>query len=170
MLLDLMYLEKLGRNKFDIVLLLDVIEHLSDPIAVLLKNRQVLKNNGLLLLSVPNIFGLYEMFFDIPVREVFFSLLKKMGLVKKAPREKYHINFWTVNRLEYILRKCGFKVETQNINFITSHPFFSSIFTNNTLKYVDSMLAKKIPKCLAGSWLFKCSIDNWDWRRRRRNA
>lgn len=42
------------RNTFDIVLLMETIEHLENPIAGLSEARRVLRENGLLYLSFPN--------------------------------------------------------------------------------------------------------------------
>lgn len=43
-----------NKNTFDIVLLMETIEHLENPIAGLLEARKVLKKNGLLYISFPN--------------------------------------------------------------------------------------------------------------------
>ena len=42
-------------NSFDAILLLDVLEHLLDPWSVVKKLDRLLKNNGKLIISVPNI-------------------------------------------------------------------------------------------------------------------
>ena len=42
-------------NYFDVILLPDVLEHLIDPQATLTKIKSLLKNNGSILISIPNI-------------------------------------------------------------------------------------------------------------------
>jgi 2-polyprenyl-3-methyl-5-hydroxy-6-metoxy-1,4-benzoquinol methylase len=46
--------EDFGQSRFDAVVLLEVLEHLSDPLAVLLKARAALAAGGVLVVSLPN--------------------------------------------------------------------------------------------------------------------
>jgi len=46
-------------GSYDLVIALNVLEHLKDPYAVLIKIRKVLKPDGIFLFSAPNNYGLY---------------------------------------------------------------------------------------------------------------
>jgi 2-polyprenyl-3-methyl-5-hydroxy-6-metoxy-1,4-benzoquinol methylase len=50
---DMMSL-KLPSEAFDVVTMLDVLEHMTDPFAELLETKRILKNNGLLVVNAPN--------------------------------------------------------------------------------------------------------------------
>lgn len=43
-----------GNNKFNVVLMIDVLEHLIDPVNILLEVKRVLRKGGRLILSLPN--------------------------------------------------------------------------------------------------------------------
>jgi 2-polyprenyl-3-methyl-5-hydroxy-6-metoxy-1,4-benzoquinol methylase len=45
----------LERGAYDVILMADVIEHLKDPVSVLIKLRPFLRDAGLLLISTPNV-------------------------------------------------------------------------------------------------------------------
>jgi 2-polyprenyl-3-methyl-5-hydroxy-6-metoxy-1,4-benzoquinol methylase len=47
--------QELGEDRFDVVLAADVLEHLKDPLAVLRAVKKVLKPDGYLLASIPNV-------------------------------------------------------------------------------------------------------------------
>ncbi len=99
-------------NTFDYVLLLEVIEHLRNPYAVISEINRIIKENGFLILSTPNILSLksrfrfifeggYEYFREPPFdqaknsNEVIFNL--------HLMPHRYH-------ELEYLLSASGFKV------------------------------------------------------------
>ncbi len=46
---------KLKFKKFDVIILADILEHLKDPKSVLIRLKKLLKNDGYLLISIPNI-------------------------------------------------------------------------------------------------------------------
>jgi len=46
-------LERLAGTRFDLILLISVLEHLADPLEVLLRCRELLKPGGKMLLNVP---------------------------------------------------------------------------------------------------------------------
>ena len=99
-------------NTFDYVLLLEVIEHLRNPYAVIPEIRRIIKKNGFLLMSTPNILslksrlrfifeGAYEYFREPPLDQV------------ENPRENIfnlHLVPYRYHELEYLLSACGFKV------------------------------------------------------------
>lgn len=86
---------------FDSVICMEVLEHLFDPLHALAEINRVLKPNGTLIISVPNIGWL-------PCRlsslAGYFSDFQNTTLVPS------HIRFYTIKRLKYILSQTGFKV------------------------------------------------------------
>jgi len=88
---------------FDIAVALDVLEHVYDPLAVINKLYRVLKNDGKLVLSTPNI--LYEKYLKDFVRTRRFP--KTSG--DQFPYDGGHIHFFTYKDIYQLLEKSGFK-------------------------------------------------------------
>lgn len=103
---------------FDYVLLMEVIEHLRNPYVVMPEINRIIKKNGSLILSTPNILnlksrfrflaeGAYEYFKEPPLDQI------------KNPKEvisNLHLVPYRYQELEYLLSAAGFKVE----NILTS--------------------------------------------------
>jgi SAM-dependent methyltransferase len=101
-------------NHFDYVLLMEVVEHLRNPYVVMSEIKRIIKSNGSLILSTPNILnlksrfrflfeGAYEYFREAPLDQV------------KNPKEvifNLHLVPYRYHELEYLLSATGFKVES----------------------------------------------------------
>ncbi len=87
---------------YDGVALLDVLEHLVDPLAALVKARQVLRPGGVLLLSVPNV-GHWSVVWDL--LEGKFDYLP-VGILCNT-----HLRFFTRHGLETLIADAGYRVE-----------------------------------------------------------
>ncbi|HEX6977516.1 MAG TPA: class I SAM-dependent methyltransferase [Patescibacteria group bacterium] len=90
---------KFPKNYFDVVTLNNVLEHLYKPKETLEEISKVLKNNGALIVAVPNLSG------------VGFRLFGKFWYGIDAPRHLYQFNLDT---LENMLSMCGFEVRKVN--------------------------------------------------------
>ena len=82
---------------FDVVTLLDVLEHCHDPLQVLRECHRILKEDGLLIASVPN-FSCYD-------RRVF----RENWIGIDCPRHLFHFTPVTIKKL---FQKTGFQVDT----------------------------------------------------------
>jgi len=80
-------------NYFDVVILHHSLEHIHDPTEVLRKIYRALKDNGTLIIGVPNI------------RSIRSRIFKKNWFAIKAPRHLYH---FSVHTLDLLLDKTGF--------------------------------------------------------------
>ena len=78
------------------ITLFHVLEHLADPAAYLACARDLLAENGLLVVEVPNF------------RTWGFSVLGRRNLCFDHP---HHLHFLTPAALERLLARCGFRVE-----------------------------------------------------------
>ena len=83
-----------SNKKFDVVVNFEVIEHLFSPKEFLLQVKNILNNNGLLILSCPNGMG-----FDI-------KLLKD----KSHTIDHEHLNYFNPHSISLLLKNCGYKV------------------------------------------------------------
>ncbi len=100
-------------NHFDYVLLMEVVEHLRNPYVVMPEINRIIKTNGSLVMSTPNILnlksrlrflfeGAYDYFREPPLDQA------------KNPREvifNLHIAPYRYQELEYLLSATGFKIE-----------------------------------------------------------
>lgn len=89
-------------DRYDCVSFLDVLEHIPDPLAALLKARQALKPGGCILLSVPNI-GHWSVVWDL--LEGRFDYLP-VGILCAT-----HLRFFSRSGLQTLLQDAGLRVE-----------------------------------------------------------
>lgn len=86
---------KFPDNFFDVITLWHVLEHIYDPNEELKEIGRILKKDGILVVSVPN------------VNSLGFKLGKKHWIHLDSPRHLHHYNPETINK---ILNKNGFKI------------------------------------------------------------
>jgi len=97
-------------TKFDIVFAGEVIEHIYDDKYILDEICNILRPNGLLILTTPNLFYLLN-------RLIFF--FGKKPIFSYAP---YHYHFYDIPVLTELVRKSGFKIK----DIKSSHILISS--------------------------------------------
>jgi 2-polyprenyl-3-methyl-5-hydroxy-6-metoxy-1,4-benzoquinol methylase len=97
----------LGDRRFDVVTMLDLIEHVSDPVAALARCRELLNPGGRLVVYTPNHASLITELammlhrvtrgrYDGPVREIFDCL---------------HVGFFDERSLDYALKRAGLRAQ-----------------------------------------------------------
>jgi len=87
---------------FDCIIYADILEHLKNPKKLLIEHKKVLNDNGVLIISIPNIRFWY----------VIYSLLVK-GDWKYADRglfDRTHLRNFTYRNFKRLLKECGFKI------------------------------------------------------------
>jgi 2-polyprenyl-3-methyl-5-hydroxy-6-metoxy-1,4-benzoquinol methylase len=99
-------LRGLGARRFDRVLLLDVLEHLVDPEHLLSEVRGMLKSNGRIVVSVPNVA-------NISVRLAL--LFGQFNYTERGILDRTHLHFYTRKTARAMLEKAGWEiVEAKN--------------------------------------------------------
>ncbi len=93
-------------SDFDVVHMSDVLEHLPDPKAILMRVRRVLAPDGLVAVIVPNDYN--------PVQE---ALREHFGFAPWWVAPPHHINYFDFDSLESLLQHCGFDVVERNTTF-----------------------------------------------------
>jgi SAM-dependent methyltransferase len=115
-------IEKLSPNEtFDIILAIEIMEHLKDPVKFIKKCNQLLKTKGILIIATPN-------------KD---SKLKSQIWCSDLP--PVHTCCLGKKSLEYIAKKEGF-----NCNFIDFSRYYSSK-ENKLLRLFESRYKNKIP-------------------------
>lgn len=110
----------LADNSFDVITLLDVIEHIPNPQRVLRILYKKLKPLGIIFLSTPN----------------FSSFLARLQKEKWYAVIPHHIYYFSYKNLEHILIEAGFKV----LNRSTQTRFFSTTYILTRIKAINFLL------------------------------
>ncbi|MFC1608239.1 class I SAM-dependent methyltransferase [Candidatus Latescibacterota bacterium] len=96
------------KNSFDIVILSDILEHLMDPLYLMNEAKRVLKENGKLIISVPNHFFLLNR----------LRILCGYGLILPWENHQlyndwnyFHIRFFRWRSICSLLEHCNLEIE-----------------------------------------------------------
>ncbi|MCM8800417.1 MAG: class I SAM-dependent methyltransferase [Candidatus Omnitrophica bacterium] len=84
-----------GKELFDIICMFEVLEHLYDPLSILLKIRYMLKDEAILVITVPNFLSFQRILFQ------------DSWHILDVPR---HLMQFTKDHLKKMLKKAGFKI------------------------------------------------------------
>lgn len=88
-------------SEFDAIVFADVLEHVADPNGVLRRFRPLLKDSGLLLISLPNVANWY-------VR--LNLLLGRFDYSDRGIMDRTHLRFFTLRTAKRLLEDSGFSV------------------------------------------------------------
>ena len=121
---DLFY--KTNYQKFDVIHLKNVLEHVPDPEKVLSLCYELLQSNGLLYVEVPN---------D-------YNIIQKIGVLIAREKNHWvcipdHINYFNFVSIKRLLKKNGFKILQQSTTF----PMYISLCIGQN--FVKNKLAGK---------------------------
>lgn len=100
---------KSGENKYDYVVINNVLEHLHKPLETLMKANQILYENGKLIIAVPNIDSLG------------FKIFNKNWYPLQPPIHLYYFSPETIGKM---LKKAGFRLEKISHSYPV-HSYFS---------------------------------------------
>lgn len=123
-------------HKFDYIIFADVLEHLRDPLSVLSETYDLLKNDGSVLISIPNVahndilIKLYNNHFDYT----------DIGILDNT-----HLHFWAEENLEEFERKTEYQIydlQYKTIPTWTTEQFQSC--SKNCLKLLQELLPQRI--------------------------
>lgn len=96
-----------GDRRFDVVILMNVLEHLADPVEVVRQIREkVLQPGGLLVIEVPNEFNAFQV-----------AARKLHGLAEWWVAPPAHLNYFSASTLASLLKGSGFEVRSSEASF-----------------------------------------------------
>jgi len=98
--------EKNGQGDADAIVLVNVLEHVSEPIELLNRLYGILPVNGKLCITVPNDFS--------PLQRAFLEVKGHAPWFVCVPD---HLNYFSIDTLRNTLEKCGYEVEKQSALF-----------------------------------------------------
>lgn len=103
------------QKHFDVIVFADILEHLKDPIKALKKIRRFLKDDGFVIISVPNIAN-----WSVRLKLLF----GKFEYKEKGIMDKTHTHFFTLKSLKGDVKEGGFALE--KLEAISPMPFTKS--------------------------------------------
>lgn len=142
------------KGRFDIIVLGDVLEHLVDPPLVLARLKQNLNNNGLVIMSLPNVANIY-------IR--LSLLLGKFEYSDRGILDKDHKRFYTKETATRMIVKSGLKIVECDITPIPLpliHRAFSCRRSLFGFYYLFNLLTKIKPSLLAYQFIFICQNND----------
>ena len=109
-------LPQIANHKFDLILLISILEHLEEPVRILIECKKILRPGGVLLVNVPTWLG--KIFLEYAA----FSL-------KVAPKEEMddHKMYYDKRDLWPVLVKAGFLPSNLNLRY---HKFRLNLFAS----------------------------------------
>lgn len=173
------------RDRFDVVVLADVLEHLDEPALLLADCKRLLGPGGRLLLTVPNGHGPFEIesalsrvpilgWISIKLVSGVVRILNNCGPLKgkwsrtygRTPAdlpynsESGHVQFFTLRLLERLLRESGFQVlKTENLSFL-SGPYTNTLLAaSQAFCRWNVAVAARLPRRIVSGWYLQCSAE-----------
>jgi len=137
----------LESQSFDVVLCLDVLEHLLNPIGCLKEAHRILRNTGLMIVNVPNHFSLSGR----------INIVRGSGIdsVKFFPEypdwDNPHVRFFRHSSLLSLITHCGFQVMEDWSNRFPSIPIVNKLPTLKRSRLART-LARRAPELFAGGF------------------
>lgn len=110
-------LHETGPRKFDTILLLDILEHLPEPEKVLRDALALLKPNGRIVVSIPNIA-------NVTVR--WMLLFGQFEYHDRGILDRTHLRFYTRNTARRLLESCGYGDVRRKMTVIPVELLFAS--------------------------------------------
>ena len=101
--------EKFADMRFDYILFADVLEHLSDPMDVIKRAEMLLKHDGMILVSLPNIGHN-----DIAIKLIGGRWdYTSVGLLDNT-----HVHFWGIHNLDAFFEEAGLCITVKDFTFV----------------------------------------------------
>jgi ubiquinone biosynthesis O-methyltransferase len=131
-----------NESKFDLIICSEIFEHLEKPYLLRENLFDLIKTDGLLILTIPNGFGPYTLIYDIPLRYI-------LKIFNKTDPYGHKQNF-SLNEFTELL-KPFVMYQMKNSDFLS---FFPIIRKSKILCRIDCFIADFLPYFLASGWYF----------------
>lgn len=153
---DIKILNKISEYKYDQIIISDVLEHLINPVGVLMKITKILKPNGQIIISVPNI-----AFITVRIN----LLLGRFEYTDFGIMDKTHLKFFTKSTLISLIKNSGLNVVSFEgvANFTQLPLFFRFFFWLNLMpgwRYIEQKIGSWWLEGLSVQFLITCKKIN----------
>lgn len=148
-------------EKFDVVILFEVLEHVEDPAALLQAGGRLVNPEGTVIVTTPNGYGEFEM------DSWLFGVLRLQRVVDKLASNKSevlgstdnsdsgHVQFFTRSRLYKIFRACRLTVWREGAASLFAGPFAGHLLARSD-RFIrwNAVVTDRLPMAAASGWYF----------------
>ncbi len=146
---------------FDVVILSEVLEHMTEPAALLEASERRMAANGILIVTVPNGYGEFEldsrMFRALRLQRAVDALVRNKHEVIAATdnHECGHVQFFTRRSLLRLFNQCRLGVFRQEASVLLSGPLVGHTLARSE-RFVEwnARITDKLPLVLSSGWYF----------------
>src|SRR5579872_1097133 len=124
-------IEKVNRRRFSCVLLLDVLEHLRYPERILGQCHQLLRKDGRIIVSVPNIAN---------ITICMMLLSGRFDYTERGILDRTHLRFFTRRTARKLLQDAGYRVTQERMTVIPIELALGLSTTGLTFKFLNRVL------------------------------
>jgi|SRR5579863_1572933 len=155
---------------FDVAILSEVLEHVPDPKGLLLATLRCLKPDGIVVVTVPNGYGEFEIdswifralrlrfVFDFVKRFLRPPLPSEIAKVATAATDNHdcgHVQFFTRSRLKRMFVECSLEVAEESAGSFVCGPIIYHVIARwRRLIEWNVRVADRLPLALVSSWYF----------------
>lgn len=162
--------ESLQNLTYDAIVVSEVVEHVENPTDFLIELRRLLKPLGILVITTPNGYGIFEL------ETMVFNTLELIGVVpilrkiKRSVIRRHnnsipvsitdtlaispHINFFTLGDLYQIMKESGFSITKIEGKHLAAGPFSDRIIDKSEkLVKLNAYLGGKLPLRGVAGWM-----------------
>ena len=153
--------EDLDPELFDVVILSEVLEHVPEPLALLAASARYLSDDGIMIVTVPNGFGEFEidswLFRKLRGQRIVDALYKKEREPVAATDNHAdgHVQFFTRRRLLRLFEQCSLSVFRQGAGSFLAGPIVGHTLARSS-RFIEwnARVADRLPLALASGWYF----------------
>jgi SAM-dependent methyltransferase len=163
----------LALRKYDLIILSEVIEHISQALPYLRHILNLLDEKGRIIVTLPNGYGYFEienMIEGMLIILGIIPLLKRLKrfFLKAAPSPvkldtlavSPHVGFYTYNQTRALFRDAGLCVEHYEGRIFACGFFISRIIERSpSLTELNTLLGSRLPPYLVSGWMFTLRPD-----------
>jgi 2-polyprenyl-3-methyl-5-hydroxy-6-metoxy-1,4-benzoquinol methylase len=147
-------------NKFDVVILSEVLEHLERPAEMLAAGAGRMNGEGILIVTVPNGYGEFEVdswiFRRLRLQKLVDGLAAKREVLSATDNpESGHIQFFTRSRLRRLFAEAGLVAVHEAAGSFLAGPIVGH-FLARSRRLIDwnAQVTDRLPLVLASGWYF----------------
>lgn len=140
------HLDALPQRYYDVILCLDVLEHLVNPWDVLAKLTRCLTPNGVIIISLPNI-----QHYSVTVPLLFAG---RWRLADSGLMDKTHMRWFTRSAARDMINQAGLVIDQEERQFLLKYKLWQP---KNLLKHI---LKCVVPNLLTVQYVFKARLPH----------
>lgn len=146
---------------FDVVILSEVLEHMTKPVDLLAASGRHMVADGMLIVTVPNGYGEFEIdswvFRTLRLQRVVDVLARQKNEVLGGTDnpESGHVQFFTRTRLRQLFAKCDLVSIREGAGSFLAGPIVGHLLARSTrLIEWNARITDRLPFAMAHSWYF----------------